>query len=310
MTKLDVRSKLHVSFAPSGGTTTISNNNLYANRSKEELKQLWYSREELMDSFNEAKQIVKLIHLVGGKLEAIDHSRHCVVGLEKYHGKKEREKYRKMLIRSVLIRQEMNRGLGLGTAENGCLSEISQMMSSSFKEFALWQAAMHEFHAYGSSKPSQSLLESKAVVVVDKRDGPPSMAELPVAKKPRQCMLETNFSGADDNLSTNGLNTLSSARHIESETYTYADTCTISASSSSMNDKTNLTNTVQNSISLHHDMVKVMEGYRERKRLRCEVATLVDAHLYHQQSHSQPLLPYPQPSVTAATMATGSTSKR
>lgn len=310
MTKSDVRSKLHVSFAPTGDTTIIPNNDLYANRPKEELKQLWYSREELMASCNEAKKIVKLIHLVGGKLEAIDHSRHCVVGLEKYHGKKEREKYRKMLIRSVLIRQEMNRGLGLGTAENGCLSEISQMMSSSFKEFALWQAAMHEFHAYGSSKPSQSLLESKAAAVVAQRDCPPSMAELPVAKRPRQCMLETSFSGADDTLSTNELNTLSSVRHTESETYASADTCTASATLNSMNDNTNLTNTVQNSISLHHDMVKVMEGYRERKRLRCEVATLVDAHQYHHQSHSQPLLPYFQPPATAVTMATGRTSKR
>lgn len=147
----------NVSFATSGGTV-IPNSQFYDDRRKDELKPLWYSREELMDSCNEAKEIVKLIHLVGGKLEEIDHSRHCVVGLEKYHGKKEREKYRKLLIRSVLIRQEMNRGLGLGTEENQCLSDISQMMSSAFKDFALWQAAMHQFHAYGNSQPPQSLL--------------------------------------------------------------------------------------------------------------------------------------------------------
>lgn len=146
-----------VSFSPSKGTL-IPNSTFYEQRRKDELKTLWYSREELMDSCNEAKDIVRLIHTVGGKFEEIDHSQHCVVGLEKYHGKKERETYRKLLIRSVLIRQEMNRGLGLGTDENECLSEISQMMSSSFKDFALWQAAMHEFQAHGKSQPSHSLL--------------------------------------------------------------------------------------------------------------------------------------------------------
>jgi hypothetical protein len=153
----------NVSFVSSGGTM-IPNSQFYDERGKDELKPLWYSREELMDSCNEAKEIVKLIHLVGGKFEEIDHSRHCVVGLEKYHGKKEREKYRKLLIRSVLIRQEMNRGLGLGTNENECLSQISQMMSSTFKDFALWQAAMHEFHAYGNSLPANSLLLQQTLI--------------------------------------------------------------------------------------------------------------------------------------------------
>lgn len=111
-----------------------------------ERKELWYSREELMSSCLEAKKIVQIIDSVNGNFGAIDHSRVCVVGLEKFHGKKEREKYRKLLIKSVLIRQEMNRGLG--RSDENCLCEISEMISSSFKEFALWQAAMHKFHAH------------------------------------------------------------------------------------------------------------------------------------------------------------------
>lgn len=113
--------------------------------SHQERKELWYSREELMNACLEAKKIVKIINAVNGDYAAIDHSKVCVVGLEKFHGKKEREKYRKLLIKSVLIRQEMNRGLGRQDAD--CLCEISNMISSSFKEFALWQAAMHKFHA-------------------------------------------------------------------------------------------------------------------------------------------------------------------
>jgi hypothetical protein len=128
-------------------------------RTKDQLKSSWYSREDLMESCVEARKIVTMINSVNGDMDAIDHSRVCVVGLEKFHSKKEREKYRKLLIRSVLIRQEMNRGLGLRYDVN-CLSEISQLISSSFKEFALWQAAMHKFHAYGPlSEPEVSTNE-------------------------------------------------------------------------------------------------------------------------------------------------------
>ncbi|KAG7355855.1 hypothetical protein IV203_000541 [Nitzschia inconspicua] len=292
MTQSNLRTKYHVSFAPMGDKI-IPNNNFYANRTKEELKELWYSREELMHSCYEAKKIVKLIHLVGGKLEEIDHSRHCVVGLEKYHGKKERERYRKMLIRSVLIRQEMNRGLGLGASENGCLSEISQMMSASFKDFALWQAAMHEFHAYGSSKPSQSLLASKGLVL-GKRNCP---LEIQIAKRPKQqCSLET----------TNAL-----ATTIHGKSNLAADFCRIQRGATpkdtamASTTATELTNTAQNTvhdeISLHQDMVKAMEGYVARKRLRCEVATLVEAHQYQNRFHLQPLSYSPSSPTTQLT---------
>jgi hypothetical protein len=143
-----------VSFDPNG-ETTIPKAESHCDRTKEQLKSSWYSREELMESTTEAKKIVKIIDSVNGNMEAIDHSRVCVVGLEKFHGKREREKYRRLLIKSVLIRQEMNRGLGLQHDSN-CLCEISEMISSSFKEFAIWQAAMHKFHAYESPTSSRA----------------------------------------------------------------------------------------------------------------------------------------------------------
>jgi hypothetical protein len=34
------------------------------------------------------------------------------------------------------------------------------MMSALFKDFALWQAVMHELHAHGSSKPPETLVEN------------------------------------------------------------------------------------------------------------------------------------------------------
>jgi hypothetical protein len=88
----------------------IPNSSFYEQRKKDDVKHLWYTREELMASCNEAKKIVKLIQLVGCKLEDIDHTVHCVVGLETYHGKNKREKYQNMLIQSVLIHQDMNQG--------------------------------------------------------------------------------------------------------------------------------------------------------------------------------------------------------
>jgi hypothetical protein len=119
-----------------------------------ERKSLWYSREELTSSCLEAKEIVKIINEVDGDYAAIDHTKVCVVGLEKFHGKKERDNYRKLLVKAVLVRQDINRGMGKRDAD--CLCEVSTMISNSFKEFALWQAAMHKFHAT-SSEPVQPL---------------------------------------------------------------------------------------------------------------------------------------------------------
>jgi len=148
-----------VSFDSSPAATFTQYGENQARLSAEERKELWYSREELMNSCLEAKKIVTIINSVNGDYGAIDHSKVCVVGLEKFHGKKEREKYRKLLVKSVLIRQEMNRGLG--RQDTDCLCEISNMISSSFKEFALWQAAMHKFHANSSDVSTQSRMQAE-----------------------------------------------------------------------------------------------------------------------------------------------------
>jgi len=148
-----------------------------ARREDEELwttefvKSLWYSREELMNSCQEAKAIVGIINSVNGNFDAIDHSKICIVGLEKYHDKKAKDKNRKMLIKSVLIRQELNRFYGLPNDIN-CLCEISELLSSSFKEYALWQAAMHAFHAHGrvsSSSFTWTVLDENSETIPEDR---------------------------------------------------------------------------------------------------------------------------------------------
>jgi hypothetical protein len=291
---------IKVSFASSGGIL-IPNSQLYEQRTKDELKDLWYSREELMDSCNEAKDIVKLIHLVGGKLEAIDHSRHCVVGLEKYHGKKEREKYRKLLIRSVLIRQEMNRGLGLGTDENECLSQISQMLSSSFKEFALWQAAMHQFHAYGKSPLPQSLLLQQTQRIELKMDSPSASThhtanhstvhEMDEYDLQEAAGTTTGFTAAETSMRETlliGSPPVPIVRTVDP----HSSPCDTSARVSRDSDQQAIVHrTQQPQCSLEQqgehqrkrpqehlqDVKKLMDGYVERKRLRSEVGNLIGA---------------------------------
>jgi len=135
------------------------------------MKSLWYTREELMNSCLEAKAIVAIINSVNGNLDAIDHSKICIVGLEKYHDKKAKDNNRKMLIKSVLIRQELNRFYGLPNDIN-CLCEISELLSCSFKEYALWQAAMHAFHAHGrvsSSSFTWNVLNEKTETLTENR---------------------------------------------------------------------------------------------------------------------------------------------
>jgi hypothetical protein len=211
-----------------------------------------------MDSCNEAKKIVQMINMAGGKLETIDHNRHCVVGLEKYHLKKEREKYRKLLTRTILVRQQMNRGLGLGpNDDDGCLSQISEMMSTSFKDFALWQAAMHEFHAYGSTKPCPSLI-SKSIASCQ-----PSSNEMKGTKRPRQLLLESTFGGGMDRPNNNPLIMNHNKDHPGLTTST---TTTVNSAVEAHANNPRL---------VHNDIREVMEGYMERKRLRCEVGTLI-----------------------------------
>lgn len=140
-----------VAFEPNA--TTIPTPLHLSDLSEEELRACWYSKRELAVGCREAKQTVALINSVNGDWNAIDHSKICIVGLEKFHGKKERDANKKLLIKSVLIRQQMNKNLGLIQETNG-LKEISTMISASFKEYARWQAAMHMVHAHGGQPSS------------------------------------------------------------------------------------------------------------------------------------------------------------
>lgn len=119
---------------------------------KDMRKTLWYRREDLRSSCDEAKVIIHTINKAGGDMNAIDHSRICVVGLEKYQNVEEREKTRRFLIRSILVRQELNRSDGRAQDADS-LCEISETLSKSFRDFAQWQGKMHVFHAWGAPSP-------------------------------------------------------------------------------------------------------------------------------------------------------------
>jgi hypothetical protein len=123
---------------------------------KDMRKTLWYRREDLRSSCDEAKVIINTINMAGGDMNAIDHSLICVVGLEKYQNVEEREKTRRFLIRSILVRQEMNRSDGRAQDADG-LCEISETLSKSFRDFAQWQGKMHVVHAWGTPTPPRNV---------------------------------------------------------------------------------------------------------------------------------------------------------
>lgn len=225
--------------------TFISDTAFYAQRKKDELKSLWYSRAELVDTCQEAKGIIKMIHLAGGKLDSIDHTQHCVVGLEKFQGKKEREKYRKLLVRAVLIRQEMNRGMGL---PNESLSEISKMMSASFRDYALWQAALHKLHASDAHNGSSTATSSTVVSTTTASE--------------KECLNDGT---------TETMQTTSKKRARTASGHTQHNHIM-----SSSEDLTVVDNPVQTKPEvLRREMSTVMEGYVERKRLRSQVHQLI-----------------------------------
>lgn len=122
---------------------------------EEKKREFWYSREDLMSSRSEAKHIIRLIHAVGGDLDKIDHSEVCVIGVEKFHRGHENEKCRRLLIRSILVRQQLNKSSGIDKREaEQSLCDISELLSKSFVEYAKWQGSLNAVHAYGTVQPT------------------------------------------------------------------------------------------------------------------------------------------------------------
>ena len=141
--------------------SVIPNDVEHDHLSDESRKLLWYTREELKPSCREAKNIIRIINSLGGNFDAIDQNRFCTVGLEKFHNVEEKEKCRRFMIRSILKRQDLNRTLGIHHGDHS-LREISETLSESFREFALWQGTMHVYQAYG-------MLVEASISVVDHR---------------------------------------------------------------------------------------------------------------------------------------------
>jgi hypothetical protein len=134
------------------------------------------------------------------------------------------------------------------------------MMSASFKDFALWQAAMHELHAHGSSKPHETLVENAKGTNIflntqiqqqEHQQEPPTKRHKPMYDV---CQFNTAIAIAT-----------AKKKQPECSNNNVSPTGILPTT----------TTTVQNEIGLHQDMMKVMEGYIERKRLRKEVRNLM-----------------------------------
>ena len=141
-----------------GDVEVTYSDNAYDELCRKRKREFWYSREDLASSRSEAKQIIRMIHAVGGDLDKIDHSSVCVIGVEKFHRGHENEKCRRLLIRSILVRQQLNKSnsVDIRDAEQS-LCDISELLSKSFVEYAKWQGSLNAVHAYGTVQPKAAL---------------------------------------------------------------------------------------------------------------------------------------------------------
>jgi hypothetical protein len=138
--------------ATAASEANLSEEEQFRLRRERRKRKHWYTQEDMAPARAEAKQIIRMIHAVGGDIEKIDHSKLCVIGLEKFHNGHENERCRRLLIRSILVRQEMNKSMGLTQHDaDQSLFDISELLSKSFVEFARWQGALNTAHAYGSA---------------------------------------------------------------------------------------------------------------------------------------------------------------
>jgi hypothetical protein len=143
--------------ATAASEANLSEEEQFRLRRERRKRKHWYTQEDMAPARAEAKQIIRMIHAVGGDIEKIDHSKLCVIGLEKFHNGHENERCRRLLIRSILVRQEMNKSMGLTQHDaDQSLFDISELLSKSFVEFARWQGALNAAHAYGSANSNGS----------------------------------------------------------------------------------------------------------------------------------------------------------
>jgi phage gp16-like protein len=124
---------------------------------------MWYGDSELADCRHECKGTIFVMRLAKETSTAIDPSLFCVVGLEKFCNWRQRDQARKLLIKSVIAQQHLNRSLGR-PHETHSIRCISETMSRAFLDSALWQAAHQEAHAFGSSPPQcQKVMKRKII---------------------------------------------------------------------------------------------------------------------------------------------------
>lgn len=130
-------SRKRVSFAETQKAYCDPSNSLVDKQKKRAL--CWYTNEELEESRVDARQAIDALHRVGGEFEAVDDSKHCIRGIEKYADMVEKVTLQKRLVDSVLHQQDLNRQTRASTGEDQ-IAFISCMLSDPFKEVAKYHA--------------------------------------------------------------------------------------------------------------------------------------------------------------------------
>ena len=125
--------------------------------SKGERKALcWYSEDELSDSREDARLAVEALQKVDGDFDAVDQSKYCLRGVEKYADVAIKVMLQKRLVDSVLHQQETNRTKRIKSGEEH-IALVSKMLSQPFKDVAQYHAlrnAEQVLHSEDSSTPT------------------------------------------------------------------------------------------------------------------------------------------------------------
>ena len=130
--------------------------------SVEELKALcWYNETELEDSREDARIAIEALQEVDGNFEAVDESKICLRGIEKYGDVMAKVMGQRRLVQSVLDQQMTNRN-NRTTSGEGHLAVISRFLSQPFIQVAQFHAArnaMQPLHAAATHNDQTVLVE-------------------------------------------------------------------------------------------------------------------------------------------------------
>lgn len=147
---------------------------------RQERKELWYSKAELRESRRDMKRTIIAIHEQGGidLLYTYEHGQEqlCVRGCERYYSMHGRSQHARILVQAVLEAQHQARG----ESKPSCLREVSKILSQSDKALAAWYAKLNAIDCWGQQEHEQEQQQQEEQPLQVPRSRPlPRLSQVP-----------------------------------------------------------------------------------------------------------------------------------